>query len=356
MRAFAFAAVLLALAGCSSQGLPTVADNQLPPDAILVDPASAGWSAAALAEAVEYARSQGTTGFLVMDDGRIVAEYNWPATDAAFARRFVHGTSATGALLEDVASQQKSLVAVLVAIAADKRLIDVEQPVARYLGPGWSKAAPAEEAAITVRHLMEMRSGLKEDLTFEAPAGTTFFYNTPAYARLKPVLERASGMTLDAVTHDWLTGPAGMSDTSWRQRPAGFEGADNPTGLVTSPRDLAKLGQLVMANGVAEDGTRLVSSRWMSWLTQRSETNPAYGRLWWLNGSDYSRRSGGARREGQLIPAAPRDMVAALGAMGRKLYVVPSKKLIVVRMGRQPTDADEFDQRLWERLARAIPR
>jgi hypothetical protein len=61
-----------------------------------------------------------------------------------------------------------------------------------------------------------------------------------------------------------------------------------------------------------------------------------------------------------MEPFAPRfnrpsatDLVAALGALDRKLYVVPSRKLIVVRMGQSPPDAN-FDQQLWLRLSKAL--
>ncbi len=69
------------------------------------------------------------------------------------------------------------------------------------------------EGAITVRNLMEMNSGLKENLTFEVAPDTKFFYNTPAYAIMKPVLEAASKQSLDAITQAWLARPAGMHDT-----------------------------------------------------------------------------------------------------------------------------------------------
>jgi hypothetical protein len=59
------------------------------------------------------------------------------------------------------------------------------------------------------------------------------------------------------------------------------------------------------------------------------------------------------RKEGPLIPAAPADTVAALGAFDRRLYVVPSRKLIVVRTGAAAGDK-EFDQQLWTRLTKAI--
>jgi CubicO group peptidase (beta-lactamase class C family) len=204
---------------------------------------------------------------------------------------------------------------------------------------------------------MEMTSGLKENLTFEAEAGTKFFYNTPAYAVLKKVLEGASKQTLDQVTQAWLAGPAGMKDTSWRKRPGAFSDVGNPTGLVTTPRDIARMGQLVLDGGKAADGTRVISKGQLDAMFKRTSTNPAYARLWWLNGGAYSLGAGAniARTEGQLIPAAPADLVAAQGAQDRKLYVVPSRKLIVVRTGQAAPDRD-FNQQLWQRLMKAAPR
>jgi hypothetical protein len=54
-----------------------------------------------------------------------------------------------------------------------------------------------------------------------------------------------------------------------------------------------------------------------------------------------------------LIKAAPADMVAALGAFDRRLYVVPSRQLVVVRAGADARDT-EFDQQLWLRLIKVI--
>jgi CubicO group peptidase (beta-lactamase class C family) len=307
----------------------------------------------ALQPAVDYARGQKTTGFLVIQDRKVLVEENWPAPADPQFKNFLYGTSRGGALLEDVASQQKSFVSMLVAAAVDKGLLDVTRPVSAYVGTGWSKASPDQEGKIRVIDVLSMSSGLNEHFGYEAPAGTLFFYNTAVYAITKLVLTSAAKASLDTITHDWLTGPAGMSDTSWRQRPAIFADVGNPTGLVTTPRDTAKMGQVVLDGGRAADGKRIVSEAGMKAMFARSATNPAYGRLWWLNGSAYTMRAGGRRADGQLIPAAPADLVAALGALGRKLYVVPSQKLIVVRMGANPLDAD-FDQQLWLKLAPAV--
>lgn len=360
----ACAAFALILAACSA---PEPADNagsaprppaasNLPPDAMHVLPSAAGWNAAALDEAIAYVGGLKTTGFLVIDDGRIVAERYWPLPpdSETFESSFVHGRNASGVLLEDVASQQKSFIAILAGVAVDKGLLDVDRSATAYIGAGWSKAPADAEARITVRHLLEMNSGLKEDLSFEASAGETYFYNTPAYAKLKPVLEAASGMTLDAMTHDWLTAPLGMTDTSWRQRPGAFAGVGNPTGLVTTPRDAAKMGQLLLDGGLAPDGKRVLSQAQLRAMLAPTSTNPAYGRLWWLNGGAWQVRPGaGGRVDGALIPSAPRDLVAAQGAQDRKLFVVPSRKIIVVRMGQAAPRG--FNDELWTLLSKAMP-
>ena len=57
-----------------------------------------------------------------------------------------------------------------------------------------------------------------------------------------------------------------MTDTAWRKRPAAFADVGNPTGLVTSPRDVAKLGQIVLDGGRAGDGRRIVSEAQLSAL------------------------------------------------------------------------------------------
>lgn len=305
---------------------------------------------------LDYVQGQKTTGFLVIQDRKVIVERNWALPDgpSPFRAALTYGVTADGALREDVASQQKSFVAILAAIAVDKGLLDMAKPVTAYLGAGWSKAVPEAEAQITVLNLMSMNSGLGEDFTVKAPPGAVFLYNTPVYAVMKRVLAAAARQPIEALTHDWLTAPAGMTETAWRQRPAAMADVGNPTGLVTVPRDVARLGQIVLDHGRAADGKRVVSEAQLSLLFQPSPANPAYGRLWWLNGSDVTIRPLARRVEGPLIPAAPADLVAALGAMDRKLYVVPSRKLIVVRMGQAAPDKD-FDQQLWLRLMKALP-
>jgi CubicO group peptidase (beta-lactamase class C family) len=305
------------------------------------------------AELLAYLRDQNSTGFIVLRGGETLIEQTWPAPQSPVFAAFLHGTSANGQLLEDVASQQKSFVSVLVGIAVDRGLIDVARPVSAYLGPGWSRASPEQEAAIRVVDVLTMSSGLNERFEYAAPVGTRFFYNTPVYAVTKSILARASGRTLAEVTREWLAEPLGMRDTSWRQRPAALGDVGNPTGLVTTPRDSATFGQMILAGGVAANGRRIISARSLRAMLDRSSANPSYGRLWWLNGAASSVRADGQPRPGPLIPSAPADLVGAFGFLDRRLYVVPSLNLVVVRTGAAVSDS-AFDEHLWQMLMRVL--
>lgn len=324
------------------------------PSPAVVAAAQAEGPSAGVTRLLDYLQNQRTTGFLLMRDGKVLIEKNWPApSDAPQFANFVYERTEDGALLEDVASQQKSFVAVLVAVAIDKGLIEVEKPVSDYIGQGWSKASAEQEAKIRVIDLLTMSSGLDEKFSYQAPVGTAFFYNTPVYAVTKRILAAAVKQPLETITRDWLTGPVGMKDTAWRKRPPALAGVGNDTGLVTSPRDIARFGLMILNDGVAENGTRIVSNSSFKAMFTRTVTNPAYGQLWWLNGGAYAIRESVGRKDGPLVSAAPPDMVGAFGAFHRRLYVVPSLKLVVVRTGAAAGDKD-FDEQLWLRLMEAL--
>src|ERR1700754_247708 len=94
-------AALVAVAACATPAVNSQTKN-LPPDAIYVDPAAAGWNAAALADLVTYVKGQKSTGLVVIQNQRIIAEHNWQLGDdaATFRTNFTHGAGANGALLE----------------------------------------------------------------------------------------------------------------------------------------------------------------------------------------------------------------------------------------------------------------
>jgi CubicO group peptidase (beta-lactamase class C family) len=85
--------------------------------------------------------------------------------------------------------------------------------------------------------------------------------------------------------------------------------------------------------------------------------NPSYGYLWWLNGkSSYIIPGEQTLYQGSLVPNAPVDMYAAMGANDQRIYVIPSKKMVVVRMGDASDPANPnfavsgFDNALWAKI------
>jgi CubicO group peptidase (beta-lactamase class C family) len=259
-------------------------------------------------------------------------------------------------VIEDVASVQKSVTAILVDIAQHKGFLKLDDRVSRHLGAGWSKASLEQEQSITVRHLVTMTSGLKDDLSFEAEPGTRWRYNSAAYAHAIKVVSAAAKKTPNELTREWLTGRIGMEDSSWVERPAsGREVAANALGFATTARDLARFGLLILADG-QWNGQTVIADRDYLHAVQRpsQKLNPSYGYLWWLNGQPEVARGAGERVKGPLIPTAPPDLVAALGAVDRKLYVVPSLQLVVTRLGNStgPTFQNDF----WKLLVEAAPK
>jgi len=321
-----------------------------------VDPVRVGWNVAALDAALDYARTAHSSSVVVLLNGRILAEREWDVDGPARYTRMRVGKTSDGHVIEDVASAQKSLVAVLAGVARARGKLDLNATVDKYLGPGWSKADRAAESAITVRHLMTMTSGLDDSLNYLQPAGDTWRYNTGAYSRMIGVIEKATGTDIQTFTHDVLTAPTGMTDTRWLPRPwsAGNDAA-NSIGLATTGRDLARFGLLILAHGKWEGKDLLQNTDYLREMLMPSQSlNPSYGLLWWLNGQQRHQGAGATTsQQGPLIPAAPGDLVAALGALDRKCYVVPSLGLVVTRLGDQTGEA--FDNEFWKLLMKAVP-
>ena len=106
------------------------------------------------------------------------------------------------------------------------------------------------------------------------------------------------------------------------------------------------------------ENTQIVSDSYLNEATTTSQAiNEAYGYLWWLNRkSSYHLPGLQVQFNGQLVPNAPADMYAAWGKNDQKIYVVPSEKLVVIRMGEvanpdNPTFAlSGFDNELWGKI------
>ncbi|MDB2499430.1 beta-lactamase family protein [bacterium] len=361
-KTIAFICVLTLSSICRANEIP-----YFPPESgewESIDPSEVGWNKAKLNQLVKAIGEQKSSGLLILQNGKILIEKYYPSemydTDGGKFSRRLHGKVAYGSTIEDVASAQKSIAALIVGIAQQKGLLSLKDPVHKHLGVGWSRATEAQESKVTVRHLISMSSGLKDDLSFEAPAGTRWRYNTTAYSHCMHVAAAASGMKAKDMVKTWLFDPLGMNDSEWIFR-AGQEHANiknsNIFGLATTTRDLARVGMMVLNNGVWDGETIIADKQFLHDATHPSqEMNPSYGYLWWLNGQSIV--NGGASlkpQKGPLIQSAPADLYAAQGALQRKLYVVPSMNLVVTRLGNQPSTKD-FNNQFWKRLMAAAPK
>jgi CubicO group peptidase (beta-lactamase class C family) len=255
----------------------------------------------------------------------------------------------------DVFAVQKGLFALLLGLAREEGVLDVDDPLSKHLPAGWTRLPEADEARLTVRHVLTMTTGMDDALEPEGEVGRTWRYNNAAYNYLKRILVGRTGRDLQSLTRTWLLDPLGMRHTRWVDRDGVLPDGRRISGLETSALDLARLGLLVLADGRWGGASLLPDPAYRrGMLAPGSDANPAWCWLWWRN--DQQRFMVPFRDrvyEGVPIPEAPRDAVMAQGAGDNRLYVLPSAGRVVVRRGRRafaPGERRSFDRELWNHL------
>jgi CubicO group peptidase (beta-lactamase class C family) len=306
-------------------------------------------AAAALAGADAYAEAQKSFAFLVMRDGRLVHERYWQGYGPA--SRF------------STASMHKAVMALAYGNAVQAGRIKLDDPVGRYL-PEWS-ADP--RGRITLRQLLRMESGLAAPPGPPGPAnpatqltlGPDIRAAALAFPAAEPpgrefayanVSSQLAGMALDTATPgryaDWLSRtiwqPIGASDASlWLDRPGGTPHLF--CCLQATPRDWVRVGELIRNRGRA-GGRQVVPAAWLDVMTSPSPRNPNFGMQIW-RGSPYAPERRYARNVVLTVKSAEpfkRDDVLFIdGAGGQRVYVIPSAKLTIVRVGKPSTDWDD---------------
>ncbi len=347
-----YAVLLIFLTSCSSSDTPT--DTDPTPEATYfpplnsetwetVSPSDLGWNQSQLQPLLDYLALKNTKGFIILHNGKIVVE------------SYMNGHSSTSPWYW--ASAGKTLTTAVSGIAQDEGLININSKVSDYLGTGWTSAPLAKENLITCKNLLSMNSGLDDtlgddvspaNLQYVADAGTRWAYHN-VYVKMQDVVAQTSNQT-------WST----YFNTKLRDR-IGMSGSWIPVGDLSvywsNTRSMARFGLMTYAKGKWEN-TQIVSEAFLNEATNTSQSiNLAYGYLWWLNGkSTFHLPQTQFEFSGSLIPNAPNDMYAALGKNDQKIYVVPSKKLVVIRMGdvanpENPTfGLSGFDDELWQKI------
>ena len=314
-----------------------------------VSTAELGWSVEAEPPLLDLLEEKKTKAFVILKDGKIAMEHYFG--------------SFTKDSLWYWASAGKTLTSFTVGIARQEGLLDLEDKTSDYLGNGWTSATAQKEALISIRHQLNMTTGL-DDLSFDcitpdcleykADAGTRWAYHNGPYTLLHEVVAAAAGSNFSTYFKSRLRDRIGMN---------GFWLSTNGLNSVyfSNARSMARFGLLALNNGKWGDSSILENENFLTAMKNTSqELNPSYGYLWWLNGKDQYMVPGlQLTFNGPLIPAAPADTYAGLGKNDQKLYLVPTKGLVVVRMGEDaggdllgPT---EFDNELWEHLNALIP-
>jgi CubicO group peptidase (beta-lactamase class C family) len=305
-------------------------------------------------------QTTGSTCVAVVKDGRLVHDAYW------------NGGSPQGR--HRVYSITKSLTALLLGMAADDGVLGLDDSASEQVDE-W-RGSPAER--VTVRDLMSMTSGRHVDdvvdrrmirdeadktaysvgLRQDLAPGTRWTYDNPAVQTLESVLDDAFD-TGDVVelAQQRLLGPLGMHDTVWQRDAAG--NATTFSGVESTCLDLARVGHLMLNRGTW-DGEQLLSPGFVEAATRpSSRLNAAYGLLWWVNGTgrvvEVLRQAGypedKAPYEGQLAPKAPDDAFWAYGYGDQYVAVVPSERVVAVRLGARPASPDLLT---FERFTRGV--
>ena len=309
--------------------------------------ASLGWKQSAVQPLLDYLQLKNTKSFIILVNGRIVVENYFNGHDA---NAFWYWASAG-----------KTLTSTVTGIAQQENLIDINAKVSQYIGTGWTSLPLAKENLITNKHLLNMTSGLDDsaddvtpaNLTYKADAGTRWDYHNE-YVKLQDVVAQASGQTWNTYFNTRLKDKIGMEGT-WFQ-------LGNNSVYGSNSRSMARFGLLILNKGKWENNVVLNENYFTQATTTSQNINLSYGYLWWLNGkSSYHLPQSQLQFNGRLIPTAPADMFMALGKNDQKIYIIPSKKMVVIRMGalanpNNPTFAlSDFDSVLWQKISALYP-
>ena len=238
--------------------------------------------------------------------------------------------------LHRLASCTKSLSSLLVGIAIDRgELAGVDSPLLDFF-PERRAAAGTGWEALRLEHLLTMSMGLDwtdaEAATFSPPdrdrfsdaiarnvstePGTRFRYVSRNIDLLSMVLLQATGVHADTFAATYLFAPLGIETWDWERNR--YEGHPAMSGtLMLRPRDMAKLGQLLLQEGSWND-RQVVSAGWLrESTTARFHPSPGdeYGYLWW--GFD----------------DPPPGVEFASGDGSQFIFVAPALDLVVVTTG-----------------------
>lgn len=285
------------------------------------------------------------------------ASWSWSATTRA---RTSAGAGPRGWVtfgsdeLHDLRSITKSVVGLLYGMAlAEGEVPPLDASLVEQFPEYPDLAAEPRRRRMTVAHALSMTLGIEwdEGMSYADPRnseiamelakdryrfvldrpmvaepGTQWVYSGGATALLGRLIAKGSRRSLRAYAREKLFAPLGIAEFEWVQGQDGeFVAA---SGLCLRPRDLAKLGQLVLDGGRWQ-GRQLVPADWLQQsFRTRAKVDEVldYGYHWWLGPE----------------PADGRRWVAGFGNGGQRLAVFPRLGLVVVVMAGNYNQPDAW--------------
>ncbi|MBL8643602.1 MAG: serine hydrolase [Rhodospirillaceae bacterium] len=298
-------------------------------------------------KALSYAKEMGSYALVVWQGGAVQYEYYMPGFKPDDRT--------------DPASMHKSVMALVVGQAlADGFIKSIDDPVAKYI----SEWAGDERRNITIRHLLTMSSGLARgpfsfkpsgeflrlnlgleirDLTLSIkagePPGQVFAYSNFNPQMLAIVVERVTSKRYAQYLSERLWSRLGTKDA--------YVFLDHEGGLArtycclqATAEDWVRVGLLHLHKGKVGD-EQVVAEDWMAQVTTPSPTNPNYGFQTWL-GTTYEPMRGYGKGVPTAVPHsepfAEPGIIYFDGAGGQRVYVIPSKDMVIVRTGKGGID------------------
>ncbi len=282
---------------------------------------------------------------VVVKNGRVLAE------------RYATGFGTATRLLSY--SVAKSFTNALLGVLVRQGRLRVDQPVG---APEWSSEGDPR-GKITIEDLLRMQSGLdaaESESAFSPVARMLYAQADMAGFAARHKLKQPPGAAWEYTSANTLIldrllgrtvggGAAGMRDFAERElfaplHMAGvtmeFDGAGVFIGAsyVYAPaRAYARLGELYLNDGIADDGRRILPEGWVAW-SRRSTLGTPYGAGFWTNDGPGRLAASRVRR------GFPKDGFFASGDLGQRIYIVPSERLIVARFGySRPPDFGILD-------------
>lgn len=248
---------------------------------------------------------------IVMRHGKVVGEF-YPAP---FAAEYQHTQY----------SSSKTLVSMAVGIAIDENRLRLTDRVAAFFPEYLPETISPRLAAMTVRDLLTMTSGIKPDWGMRSKGrewiktflskevvnkpGEVFAYDSMVTYMLSAIVQKVTGMkTLDYLKEK-LFNKMNISVVNWEESPEGVN--TGGWGLHIQSESLAKVGQMWLDGGVW-NGEQLISKKWIAQMNTRQ-----------ANGGDYGYGF-------QTWMCAWPGTVRADGALGQYVIVVPDKDVVIV--------------------------